>query len=145
MNAIEGSGQIVPEPDWESVFSDALDVAQAKEHWRVLTTELKDRTLLSMANAHGLLRLVMAYVIYDKSMNEVAEHGAVTKPKRGSRAAIARVSPHISIMREMAADAGELEAEFGLSPRRRAAATKSEVVKKTSRAADAYLKPVAKG
>jgi P27 family predicted phage terminase small subunit len=142
MNAIEGTGEIVLQPDWDSLFSDVLEVSAAREHWRVITTELKDRALMSAGNAHALERLIVAYVLYDRSLREVAEHGAVTKPKRGNSRAIARTSPHFSAMRELASDAAVLEQEFGLSPRRRSAATKVQNGKKAPRAADSYLKSV---
>lgn len=141
MDVIEG-GDIVPAPDWEALFSDVLEIAAAQEHWRRITTELKGRALMSAGNAHALQRLVVAYVLYDRSLREVAEHGAVTKPKRGNSRAIARTSPHFSAMRELASDAAVLEAEFGLSPRRRSAATKVQDGKKAPRAADRYLKSV---
>src|SRR5699024_1520573 len=115
MDVINGTGEIVPEPDCESLFSDVLEVEQAKEHWRRITTELIERALMSPGNAHARQRLVVAYVIYDRSLRIVAEQGAVTKPKRGNPKAIARTSPHFSVMREMASDAATLEAEFGLA------------------------------
>lgn len=142
MNAIENTGAIVPEPDWESLFSDVLEVTAAQEHWRVATTELRERQLLAPGNAHALQRLVVAYVLYDRAVREVAENGAVTKPKRGNSRAIARTSPHLMVLREMASDAATLEAEFGLSPRRRAAAGKVQSGKKAARAADGYLAAV---
>lgn len=141
MNVIEGTGEIAPQPDWESLFSDVLEIEAAREHWRVITTELKDRGLMSAGNAHALQRLVVAYVVYDRSLRDVAENGAVTKPKRGSTRAIARTSPHFNVMREMGSDAATLEAEFGISPRRRSTASKAERKTKVSRASDSYLTP----
>ena len=137
--AIDGTGEIVPEPDWESLFSDVLEVAAAREHWRRVLTELRERQLVSPGNAHALMRLVVCYVIGDRAIREVAENGAVLKPKRGNSRAIARTSPHLTVMREMMSDAAVLEQEFGLSPRRRSAATKVQNVKKAPRAADNYL------
>lgn len=137
--AIDGTGEIVPEPDWEALFSDVLEVAAAREHWRVITTELRERQLMAPGNCHALQRLIVAYVLYDRALREVAEHGAVSKPKRGNSRAIARTSPHFTVMREAASDAAVLEQEFGLSPRRRAAATKVQNGKKAPRAADGYL------
>lgn len=137
---IDGTGEIVAEPDWESVFNDVLEIGQAHEHWRRITTELKDRALMSPGNAHALQRLVVAYVLYDRSLREVAENGAVTRPKRGNPKAIARTSPHFIAMREMASDAAVLEAEFGLSPRRRSAATKAERKTKVTRPSDEFTK-----
>lgn len=139
MDVIEGTGDIVPQPDWESLFSDVLEVEAAREHWRIVTTELKDRQLMAAGNAHALQRLVVSYVLYDRSFREVAENGAVTKPKRTNARSIARTSPHFMVMREMASDAAVLEAEFGLSPRRRSVATKAERKTKVHRASDAYL------
>jgi|SRR5215217_3724298 len=142
MKPVDNAGAIVPEPDWVSLFSDVLEIASASEHWRVLTTELRERQLLAPGNAHALQRLVVAYVLYDRAVREVAENGAVTKPKRGNSRAIARTSPHFTVMREAASDAASLEAEFGLSPRRRAAAGKVENGKRAPRAADGYLSAV---
>lgn len=141
---IDGTGEIVPEPDWGSLFSDELEIAAAREHWRVITMELKERSLLSPGNGHSIQRLICSYICYDRAAREVAEHGAVTKPKRGNPKAIARLSPYFTAMREAGSDAATLEAELGLSPRRRGSVTKVERAKKVQRAADAYLKPVSK-
>ena len=84
MKVVENTGATVPEPDWESLFSDVLEIAAAGEHWRIVTTELRERQLLAAGNAHALQRLVVAYVLYDRAAREVAENGAVTKPKRGN-------------------------------------------------------------
>lgn len=138
--SIDGTGDIVPEPDWETLFNDVLERAAATEHWRLLTTELKERGLLAPANSHSLQRLVNCYIVYDRMAREVAEHGAVTKPKRGNPKSIARISPYFTAMRQAGSDAAVLEAELGLSPRRRGAVTKAERKQKVARASDAYLK-----
>jgi P27 family predicted phage terminase small subunit len=142
MEAIEGTGLIVAEPDWTVLFSDVLDVASASSHWQRLTTELRQRQLLASANGHSLQRLVISYVVYDRAAREVAENGAVTKPRRGNSKAIARVSPHFTVMRQAGSDADQIEAELGIAPRRRAAATKVEHGKKAPRAADRFLRSV---
>lgn len=139
MDVIEGTGAIVPEPDWESLFSDVLEIAAAKEHWRIVTTELRDRQLLAAANGHSIQRLVCAYLMFDRMYRHVAEAGPVSKPRRGNTKAIARVSPYFTAMREAGSDAATLEAELGISPRRRGAAVKAERRVKRERAADAYL------
>src|SRR6185312_12714669 len=138
MNVIEGTGSIVVEPDWEALFSDVLEIASAKEHWRIITTELKDRQLLAAANGHSIQRLVCAYLMFDRMYREVAESGVVTKPRRGNNKAIARVSPYFSAMREAGSDADRIEAELGISPRRRGSASKIERKQAKARAADAY-------
>lgn len=142
MNLVQNTAGMVPEPDWGSLFSDVLEAAAASEHWRVITTELRDRSLIAAGNAHALQRLVVAYVLYDRALREVSESGTVTKPKRGNPKAIARTSPHFTVLRELGSDAAVLEAEFGLSPRRRSAATKVPNAKKAARPADGYLTAV---
>ncbi|PZU87337.1 MAG: hypothetical protein DI527_18850 [Chelatococcus sp.] len=142
MNVVNGGGQVAPEPDWESIFSDVLDMQAASAHWRRISSELRDRDLLASVNAHSMQRLVMAYVIYDRSAREVAESGAVTKPRRGNSKAIARVSPHFTVMREAGADADRMEAELGLAPRRRGSAGKVERGKQAPKASDRFLKSV---
>jgi P27 family predicted phage terminase small subunit len=139
MNVIEGTGSIVVEPDWESLFSDVLEIAAAKEHWRIVTTELRDRQLLAAANGHSIQRLVCAYLMFDRMYREVAETGVVMKPRRGNSKAIARVSPYFTAMREAGSDAATIEAELGISPRRRGTAVKAERKQRRERAADAYL------
>lgn len=139
MNVIEGTGVIVPEPDWESLLNDVLEVEAAREHWRRISNEMRDRLTLSPTNGHAMQRLVFAYVIADRCKREVAENGPVTKPKRGSTRAIMRVSPYLTAMREMWSDAATLEAELGLAPRRRNSAGKAERKASVRRASDAYL------
>ncbi len=140
MNVIEGGG--APEPDWSVIFDDVLDVSAAAEHWRRVLSELKSRELLAEVNGHAVQRLIMAYVVFDRAAREVASGGAVTKPRRGNSKAIARVSPHFTVMREAGNDAAQIEAELGLAPRRRASATKADNAKKAPRAADRFLRPV---
>lgn len=140
---VENTGEIVHEPDWAALFSDVMEVSAAHEHWRVVTSELRERGLLAPANAHMVQRLVSAYVVFDRANRQVAEHGAVVKPKKGNSRAIPRLSPFFTAMRECNADATALEAELGLSPRRRSSASKAERKAKLVRAADRYLKPVA--
>lgn len=139
MNVVEGTGLIVAEPHWQMLLTDEIEIEAAADYWRAVTTELRDRNLLAPANRHAIQRLVLAYVIYDRSSRIVAEQGAVTKPKRGNAKAIARLNPHFTAMREAGSDAATLEAELGLAPRRRAAATKVEKKARAARASDEFL------
>lgn len=139
MNVIEGSGSIVVEPDWPSLFNDELEIAAAREHWRVITTDLRERQLLAPANSHSIQRLVCAYLMFDRMYRQVAEAGVVTKPRRGNSKAIARISPHFTAMREAGSDAAALEVELGISPRRRGSVTKVEKRARKERASDGYL------
>jgi P27 family predicted phage terminase small subunit len=140
LTPIDGTGAIVTEPDWSLLLTDELELAAASEHWRRLTTELKERDLLAPANAHAIQRLVLAYVVYDRCAREVAENGAVLKPKRGNPKAIARLSPYFTAMREAGSDADRQEQELGIAPRRRTGAGK--VAKKATRVTGsaAYLR-----
>ncbi|WP_411034550.1 P27 family phage terminase small subunit [Shinella sp. BYT-45] len=144
MDVIDGSGSIVPEPNWGLLLTDELEVESAREYWRLVTTEMRERNILSPINRHSIQRLIMAYVMFDRTSRTVAEQGPVLKPKRGNPKSIARMNPHYTAMREAGADADRIEAELGLSPRRRNAAGKIEKKAKVSRASDAYLKPVSK-
>lgn len=144
MEAIEGTGQIAVEPDWSLLLSDPLEVETARHHWQRITIEMRERETLAASTGHSIQRLVLAYLIYDRSARVVAEQGAVTKPKRGNPKAIARISPYFTAMREAASDAAALEAELGLSPRRRGGVTKVDRKNRKRSAAAAYLKSVEK-
>ena len=144
MDTVEGTGSIVPEPNWRLLLTDDIEVEAAGEYWRLVTTEMRDRNTLSPANRHAIQRLVIAYVVFDRASRDVADQGAVTKPRRGNTKAIARVSPHFTAMRESGSDAATLEAELGLSPRRRGGVTKVERKAKAAKASDAYLRAVSK-
>lgn len=140
MDVIEGTGLIVAEPNWALLLTDELECDAAADHWRRITSELRERELLSAANAHAIQRLVLAYLVYDRCSREVAEHGAVLKPKRGNPKAIARLSPYFTAMREAGSDADRQEQELGLSPRRRAGAAKVEKKVRRQQAGGGYLK-----
>lgn len=144
MEAVAGTGLVVAEPDWRLLLTDDIEVQAAGQYWRAVTNEMRDRGTLAASNRHAIQRLVIAYLTYDRASREVAEHGPVTKPKRGNPKAIARLSPYFTAMREAGADAATLEAELGLSPRRRGNVTKVEKQSRSPRAADAYLRPVAR-
>ena len=144
MNVLDGTGSIAPEPPWRMLLSDDIEIEAAGEYWRAITTEMRERNTLSPTNRHAIQRLVMAYITFDRCSREVAEKGAVTKPKRGNPKAIARLSPHFTAMREAGSDAAQLEAELGLAPRRRTSVGKVEKRTRAARASDAYLRPVAK-
>lgn len=141
MDVINGTGEIAEEPSWNLLLTDELEQQAAHDHWRRITVEMRERETLAASNAHAIQRLVIAYILFDRCSREVAEAGAVLKPKRGNPKSIARLSPHFTAMREAGSDAASLEAELGIAPRRRTGAGK--VVRKVRRAtaADSYLKP----
>lgn len=142
MNVVQGSGLIVPEPHWSMLLTDPLEIEAAGDHWRRITAEMRERNILAASNGHAIQRLILSYLLFDRCSRQVAESGAVTAPKRGVKSAIARVSPHFTAMREAASDAASLEAELGLSPRRRAGAAKVAAKTRSERSSDAYLRTV---
>jgi hypothetical protein len=140
LTPIPGSGEIAVEPDWTTIYEDDLDLAAAREHWRIIRQELSEAGTLAAANGHMIQRLVHARVLYGRCIREVAGPGGiVAKPKRGNSRAIARLTPHWSALREIGADADRIEAELGLSPRRRGNVTKVQKKQRAATAADAYL------
>lgn len=144
MEAVPGTGSIIEEPHWRLLLNDDLEIAAATEYWRVVSNEMRGRTLLAPVNSHAVRRLVQAYLMYDRAARDVLENGGVLKPRRGNSKAIARVNPSVQIMRNADHDATLLEAELGISPRRREGASKVQGAGRQQRASDAYLKPVKK-
>ena len=142
MEVLNGTGLVVPEPDWSQSFSDILEQARAAEYWRNITNELRDRQLLSKGMASGPERLVHLYITFDRAAKDVAEHGAVTRPKRNNSKAIARVSPHFTVMKEASSAAASLEAEMGLSPGKRSKVTALPEKKGPARARDEFLQRI---
>ena len=142
MHAIEGGGQIVVEPDWALTYTSDDDQAAARAHWRSIVAELKQAGTLAEVNGAQIGRAVDMRIVYDLARREVAERGPVSKPKRGNPRAIARLSPYWQAMREAASDLDRIEAELGLSPRRRGAAGKVDRKARAKQAADEFLRPV---
>lgn len=140
MEVIDGTGAIVVEPDWSTYLTSPAEQTSAVEHWRVVTTEMRTRNILSPGNTHAIIRLVLTYIVHDRAWKEASKTGAVLKPKRGSEKAIARVSPHFTVMKQAAATAAGMEAELGLSPRRRSSAATVEKNVKRTTGADRYLR-----
>lgn len=106
-------------PDWTSIYSDPMDCLTAEKHWEGIVFELRRMQALTAENAHSVERLVHHRMVYASASRRLAEVGAVSKPRRGNPKAIERVSPWWTVMREAAADIDRMEAELGLSPRRR--------------------------
>jgi len=123
------------EPDWAQLLPDAVERAAARAHWRAIAGEMQERETLSPANSHALLRLVLAYVVYDRCSLVVALEGMVTQPKADNPKAIPRLSVHYKAMEGAEKTAERLEAQLGLSPGRRGRVGK--VTKKRERRADA--------
>ena len=126
---------IVAEPDWSLLMTDAAEQRVAAEHWRRIASEMREREILSASNGHALQRLVLAYLVYDRCSNAVAADGIVDEPNDKNPKAIARLSIHYKAMREAENTAERLEARLGISPGQRGKVAK--VVRKQTRTAGA--------
>lgn len=129
------------EPSWGRLLPDKGERSAARAHWRRITAEMLERETFSPANAHALLRLVLAYLVYDRCSLMVAKGGLVTEPKPENPKAIARLSIHYKAMREAENTAERLEAQLGLSPGRRGRVGKVTKKRERSAGADAFLGP----
>lgn len=139
MEIIEG-GPGLAEPDWSQTYDDALDVVAARAHWSEIVRELREAGTLAAVNGSAVMRAVDFRIAYEKARREVAARGMVIPAKRGSKTSIARPSPYWSAMREAASDLDRMEAELGLSPRRRGAVTKVDRKSRARAAADEFLR-----
>ncbi|HEY0116278.1 MAG TPA: P27 family phage terminase small subunit [Allosphingosinicella sp.] len=133
------AGGILAEPKWAQLLPDKGERAAAQEQWRAIAAEMRERETLSAANSHALLRLVLAYVVYDRCSIKVAIDGLVTEPKADNPKAIARLSIHYKAMAEAEKTAERLEAQLGLSPGRRGRVGKVTRKRERSAGADAFL------
>lgn len=141
LTSVPAGDGVPPEPEWASLYADELDIAAAREEWGVVLREMRETGTLSVANGHAIRRLVEFRVQYERASRHVAEHGPILKAKR---AKVGQWNPYWSVMTKADESIRVLEAELGLAPTRRAKAAKVERKAKTSRASDAFLRPVSK-
>jgi P27 family predicted phage terminase small subunit len=139
LEAVAGGQNTPPEPDWAEIFTDDLDLAAAKEIWRGVINEMRDAGTLVVENGHAVRRLVLFRIEFDRAARNVAEQGKVIRAKRTKTP---QINPEWTCMKQAAEAVADIEAELGLSPRRRNAAAKVSRAKKKATAADNYLKSV---
>lgn len=133
---IPGGAGTPPEPDWESLYSDPLDIAAAVEEWGTIIRELKDAQALTVANGHACKRLVQFRIVYERAARQVAEHGPVTKAKRTQ---VPTWNLQWSVMKQAEESIRALEAELGIPPTRRGKIVKAVRKQPKPKASDAYL------
>lgn len=109
------------EPTWAQLLDDPLDEVSAAEHWAEITDALSAAQTLAMVNGHAIKRLVLARVIYDRSVRAVLEQGAVVPSPKTK---VPQYNLHQNVMAQMATLAAQLESELALSPRKRASGGK---------------------
>ncbi len=141
MNVIEGTGEIIEEPDFRGLFRLKAERQVAAEYWRIVTSEMRGREILSQANGHSILRYVIGLIVFDRASRDVLRFGAVTRANPDNMRSIARIRPDFRVMRETSSYLAELETELGLSPRRRAGAGRVHRARRSSAGADSFLAP----
>jgi phage terminase small subunit len=139
LSTIEGGDGLPPEPDWQSIFDDELDIAMAHELWGVITREMSDAKTISVGNGHAIKRLIEFHVQYEHASRHVAEKGAILAPT-SKKAKVGQWNPFWSVMRQADDAMKVLESELGISPLRRGKATKAERTQRKSRPSDAFLR-----
>lgn len=137
LTAIHGGDGVPFEPDWSVLYTDVIDLEAARSEWGIVIRELTESQTLAVANGHAIKRLVEFRVIYERAARDMAETGAVLKAKRTR---VPQVNPNWAIMRQADDKITTLEAELGLSPRRRSAVGKVQRKAKVVRPSDAFLK-----
>jgi P27 family predicted phage terminase small subunit len=139
LHTIDGGDGLPPEPEWSQHYSDELDIEVARDEWGVVVREMQGAETLSVANGHAIRRLVEFRIQWRRASEHVADHGAIIRGKTTGRGG--QWNPHWSVMRQADDKIRALEAELGLSPRRRAAAVKAKRRPDRGTAADDYLGP----
>src|SRR3954463_5271364 len=142
LTAVPGGSGTPPEPDWSLSYSDPGDAAVAQEQWGNVIRELAGAQTLSVENGAMIERLTHFRVAFARAARDVAERGTILRAKRTD---VPQVNLSWPIMRQAADAIRTIEIELGLPPIRRGKALKvQQHEKKTPRAADSYLRPVAK-
>jgi P27 family predicted phage terminase small subunit len=143
LEVIEGGDGIPAEPDWKRLLHGRgarieADRATARRYWSTVVAELRAGDKLAAVNGHAILRLVTAWILYDRAALEVARHGPIIPaPKTGTP----MHSPWWTAMRAAQRMAADIEAELALSPRRRASGGKVTRPRRPT-GADRFLRPV---
>jgi len=129
-NLIElpGGDGVPPEPNWQTIIGRAADREAAAGYWREIVSEVRGAEKLTVANAHSIKRLVVAYVTFDISAREVLKSGPVIKAKKTG---VPTYNPWWTTMSNADSQAKSLEKELCISPRDRGNGAK--VTKKTAR------------
>lgn len=107
----------------------------------MITRELAEAQTLSAGLGDMVERLVQFRVQFHRAAADIARRGAVLTAKRS---AVPQTNLNWVIMRQASEAARGLELELGLSPLARGKASKVKHENKTPRAADAYLRPIAR-
>ena len=141
LDVIAGGDGTPPETNWNAIFGRVGDRNAAAAHWKSIVAEVRSAEKLAAANGHAILRLVVAYMTFDRSAKEVMKSGPVMKAKKTG---VPTYNPWWTTMSNAGSQAAALEKELCISPRDRNAGGRVERTKRKTTAAANYLTPVAK-
>ncbi|WP_439407431.1 P27 family phage terminase small subunit [Bradyrhizobium sp. DASA03076] len=139
LKPINGNDGIPPEPDWTALYHDELDLKLASDFWRMIVSEMKEAQTLCVANGPAIKRLVVFQVEFERQARAVGEDGVIHPTMKIK---VPQIHPSWTVLKQAAELASTMEAELGLSPRRRNVVKVQKKTKRTT-AADEFLKPVA--
>lgn len=95
----------LPEPSWGEVLTSPDERRAAADYWRAATAAMCSSGSLTPAGSHAVLRLVTAYLIFDR-VSAVNMRGG-------------QIDVHAwNVQLEASQLAGQIEGDLGLSPRR---------------------------
>ncbi len=104
------------EPEWHLLLTDPIEIVVARGHWLRIVDEMRAGGRWSPVNDAAIERLIVAYLIYDRSAAQVLDNGAiVASPKTR----VPQYNLHLAVMKQTHDIAAVLESELMLSPRKR--------------------------
>jgi P27 family predicted phage terminase small subunit len=134
----EGDGGVPPEPNWNKIYQHDNKLEAAHRYWVGVINEMKRAGTITCECYHSIFRLVTLRIQYDECVVDVSVNGMMADV--GREVPGNPYNPYFTLQKQCATAIKELEAELGLSPRRRASATKvKNGEKKTGKASDSYL------
>lgn len=110
-----------PEPNWVRELPGRSQAIQAERvtasrYWGTIVRELRGVNRLAIVNGHAIKRLVIAWLLYDRAMVQVAKTGPIVKaPNTGTP----MHSPWFTAMIQAGKTAATIEAELAITPRSR--------------------------
>jgi hypothetical protein len=94
-------------PSWDEVLANSDERQAAAHYWSEVTTAMRNSGKLKPANAHAVLRLVTAYLVFDRVSAVNMRGGQIDVHAWNVQLAASQL-------------ASQIEGDLGLSPRRAA-------------------------
>jgi hypothetical protein len=95
------------EPSWDEVLANSDERQAAAHYWSEVTTAMRNNGKMKPANAHAVLRLVTAYLVFDRVSAVNMRGGQIDVQAWSIQQAASQI-------------ASQIESDLGLSPRRSA-------------------------